>query len=290
MYHGQQGVLPHPPQHQPQHQLQNGSFNQQQQHNQYSHNNQQQSRQQFQQRPTGQHQRAQLRIPFEPATTQNTPIFFWDSATNQYVIPTSGRNTTPYGYLIVFGATNLRHLEALWKHREVLLEHLDTEGLETNLPKFGNSGYSSQLDRNSNNKKASSSTPSSTSASNSEKEKLSKLLEDLGFKSLQPVQPSATDTLKSNIVEALQSLGYQPETSKRPALPSNADPLDIKIRELEDQLESRNATKSEDPRAAKIAELTALLEKANPKTSDPRAVKIAELTALLEKANKKPPT
>jgi hypothetical protein len=114
------------------------------------------------------------------------------------------------------------------------------------------------------------------------------LLEDLGFKSLQPVQPSATDTLKSNIVEALQSLGYQPEISKRPALPSNADPLDIKIRELEDQLESRNATKPEDPRAAKIAELTALLEKANAKTSDPRAVKFAELTALLEKANKKP--
>jgi hypothetical protein len=166
----------------------------------------------------------------------------------------------------------------LWKHREVLLEHLDTEGLETNLPKFGNSGYSSQLDRNNNNKKPSSSTPNSTSASNSEKEKLSKLLEDLGFKSLQPVQPSATDTLKSNIVEALQSLGYQPEISKRPALPSNADPLDIKIRELEDQLESRNATKPEDPRAAKIAELTALLEKANAKTSDPRAVKFAELT------------
>ena len=156
MYHGQrnqQGVLPHPPHPSHQHQQQPGQFNQQpgQLNQQFYNNNQQQTgQQQQQQRQTGHHQRAQLRIPFEPTTTQNTPIFFWDSASNQYVIPTSGRNTTPYGYLTVFGATAFKHLEALWKHREVLLEHLENEKLETNLPKFGNSGYTSQLDRNSN--------------------------------------------------------------------------------------------------------------------------------------------
>jgi hypothetical protein len=50
----------------------------------------------------------------------------------------------------------------------------------------------------------------------------------------------------------------------------------------------KNKSKPEilDPRAAKIAELTALLEKAH--QPDPRAVKIAELTALLDKADKEP--
>ena len=81
--------------------------------------------------------RSRFRLPFEPTTTSTLPIYFFDSQLQQFVIPTTGRDQNPYGYLTVFGATTFKHLEILWKHKTECLKFIEERGLETNIPRYG---------------------------------------------------------------------------------------------------------------------------------------------------------
>ena len=199
--------------------------------------------------------RSRFRLPFEPTTTSSLPIYFFDSQLQEFVIPTTGRDQNPYGYLTVFGATTFKHLEVLWKYRKECLEFIEERGFEKDIPRYGASKSFEQTPRHRD------STNDSTSTSSSEKEKLTSLLSSLGFKSQLPPRPTEEDKLKNNLLNALKELGYALPTDTVPQ-----DPLDIRIRELEAQLEARNAEAEK--------------SKAPPKPIDPRARKLAELTAL----------
>ena len=134
--------------------------------------------------------RSRFRLPFEPTTTSSLPIYFFDSQLQQFVIPTTGRDQNPYGYLTVFGATTFKHLEILWKHRTECLEFIEERGLEKDIPRYGGSKTFEQSSR-----RDGSTTTASTSSS--EKEKLTGLLASLGFKSQLPPQPTEEDKLKN---------------------------------------------------------------------------------------------
>lgn len=206
--------------------------------------------------------RSRFRLPFDPTTTSSLPIYFFDPQLQEFVIPTTGRDQNPYGYLTVFGATTFKHLEVLWKYRKECLEFIEERGLEKDIPRYGGSKSFEQTSR-----RDGPTNTSTNSTSSSEKEKLTGLLASLGFKSQLPPQPTEEDKLKNSLLNALKDLGYElPADSVAPQ-----DPLDIRIRELEARLAARNA---------EIAK-----PKATPKPIDPRERKLAELTALLSGGN-----
>ena len=199
-----------------------------------------------------QHTRSRLSIPFEPETTANRPIFFWDDSTRSYVIPQSGRDSTPYGYLCVFGKINFEHLSLLWQNREACLNFLDSSGLEK-VPRHRDSDGSTFSNQHIFGNKKGQSAPRKPEPN--EQDRVVGILKSLGIALPSPQEtPSEDDKVKAALISTLKGLGF--------SLPDNSapkDPKDEKIAALESKLKA--LSKPIDPKDKKIAELEALINK-----------------------------
>lgn len=224
-----------------------------------------------------QHTRSRLSIPFEPETTANRPIFFWDDATRSYVIPQSGRDSTPYGYLCVFGKINFDHLSLLWRNREACLSYLDSTGLE-NVPRHRDSDGSTFSNQHIFGNKKGQIAPKKPEPN--EQDRVVSILKSLGIALPSPQEtPSEDDKVKTALITTLKGLGF--------SLPNNSapkDPKDERIAELESKL--KTLSKPIDPKDKKIAELEALInnkKKKSEKTEKtPVEKKLAETVANQE--------
>ena len=129
------------------------------------------------------------------------PFFLFDSQ-HGYFTPASTTNAPPFAWLSVQGRVNGVHLAALWKHRDVLVDYLEQQNLEQNLPRHPN-----QQKGTANN---------ASSSADTQKSAVINILKELDI--VIPEQKKGTavnETLKTGLIATLESLGFEiPEDKK----------------------------------------------------------------------------
>ena len=212
--------------------------------------------------------RNRMRMPFELTLCSTMQIYVFDQSQNQFVTPKTTRENEAVGFQLFFGLTSFKQQETLNKHKIECLQFLEREGIATDIAKYPNQQFLSDAQIRYNTSRNIPNPEVGSHSSNSSKSfadsKILEILSSLGITGKQATVPTPEDNLKSQLLSSLASLGIPVQDLIQP---SNKDPLDIKIRELEDQLKQQQAAAAEAakppcPKQAKIHQLELELQKA----------------------------
>jgi hypothetical protein len=162
----------------------------------------------------------------------NKPFFLHDPA-HGYFTPVSGSSAPPFAWLSVQGRTNGTQLAALWKHRDVLLDFLEQQNLEQNLPRHNNQQKGTVVNSNK------------PVTDDTQKNAVANILKELGVEV--PEQKAGSDVnekLKTGLIATLESLGFDiPEDKKKKVIAASSSktkksPPKTEVEKLRAELEA----------------------------------------------------